>query len=189
MRILISILPLFLTTLLLSCGKDVSTQPLNAEGFTAIEESIKSQFGVDAFYTDLKIIHHPSIGNSLSITVTKIPESLEMEEWSFTAGNWDQTADIVLEVTQGSKASDFMFQLGEQINLTKLGVLVEESTKRLVAEKNIEDPVLHIAFIKYPKTGDITKANYVVLLEPKNGCTSFTFYYDLSGEFIEMNYR
>ena len=45
-----------------------------------------------------------------------------------------------------------------------------------------------MAFIKFPKNGDISKTEYTVRLEPKNGGTSFTFRYDLQGNFIEMDY-
>jgi hypothetical protein len=34
----------------------------------------------------------------------------------------------------------------------------------------------------------MSKAQYVVQLEPENGGTSFSYFYELSGDFIEMNY-
>ena len=81
-----------------------------------------------------------------------------------------------------------MFQLGDKINLTKLGELVETSKKKLTAEKQIENPRLSMAFVKIPRSQDISKAQYSVSLEPENGGTSFSFFYKLDGEFIEMNY-
>ena len=121
-------------------------------------------------------------------TVTDNPESLKMGQWNQTQSTWKQNSEISLEVPQGSKAADFMFQLNEKINLTKLGELVEKSSLQLTAEKNIENPALHMAFVKFPKNGDISKAEYTVMLKPENGGTTFTFYYKLNGDLIKMDY-
>lgn len=175
------------TTILISCG-GVSNEPATAEGFESIEKELKSEFGDDAYYTDLSISYDESIGNMVGVTVTKDPESLKMGEWNFSQGAWEQNSEIVLEVSEGSKAADFMFQLNDKINLTKLGELVEESMKELTAEKSIENPSLSMAFVKFPDDGDYEKAEYVVMLEPTNGGTSFSFYYNLDGELRTMDY-
>ena len=169
-----------------SCGK--STDSTSAEGFSAIEEEIKDKFGDNAYYTDLTITHNQSIGNIIGVTVTEAPESLKMGQWNLTQGNWRQNSDISLEVPQGSKAADFMFQLNDRINLSKLGDLVERSSKQLTAEKNLENPSLHMATIKFPKNGDVSKTEYLVMLQPEHGGTTFTFRYALNGDFIEMDY-
>ncbi len=173
---------------LMSCGGSTSKQPADAEGFGAIEKEIKSKFGENAYYTDLSITYNKSIGNIISVTVTDNPESLKMEQWILTQDTWTQNSEITLEVPEGSKAADFMFQLNEKINLTKLGELVEKSSKQLTAEKSIENPTLSMAFVKFPKNGDIAKAEYSVMLKPENGGTSFTFYYKLNSDLIEMDY-
>jgi len=172
---------------LLSCGDD-ATQSSNAEGFGAIETELKSEFGDKAYYTELTIINVEGIGNVVNVTVTKDPKSLKMEEWNFSQNAWKQNADIKIEVPEGSVPEDFMFQLNDKINLSKLGELVEKSMKQLKSEKNIEEPILEMAFVKFPKNGDLATTEYTVKLQPKNGGTSFTFYYDLSGEFIKMDY-
>ena len=56
----------------------------------------------------------------LGVTVTEAPESLKMGQWNNTQGKWVQNSDISLEVPQGSKVADFMFQLNDKINLSKL---------------------------------------------------------------------
>lgn len=173
---------------LLSCGGGTSSQPANAEGFGAMQAELSSKFGADAYYTDLKIVHVKSIGNEISTTVTEDPESLKMGEWNLNQGSWTLTSEITLEVPDGSKASDFMFRLDEKINLSKLGALVSTAMEQLTAEKNIENPVLSIAFIKFPKNGDIASTEYAITLEPENGGTSFSFYYTLDGELREMDY-
>jgi hypothetical protein len=91
-------------------------------------------------------------------------------------------------VPEGTKAADFMYQLGENIGLKKLGELVEKSKEQLKADKAIDKPRFEMAFIKYPKNGDIEAAEYIVKLQPENGGTSFTFNYQLDGSFIEMDY-
>ena len=173
---------------LISCGGGVGDQPANAEGFGVIEQEIKSKFGENAYYTDLKILYIKGIGNTVSTTVTDNPESLKMGEWNLAQGSWNQRSEITLELPEGTKAVDFMFQLNENISLSKLGELVEKSMKQLTAEKNIENPILSTAFVKFPKNGDISKTEYSVTLEPENGGTSFSFYYKLNGDFIEMDY-
>ena len=173
---------------LASCGGGTSKQPANAEGFGAIEKEIKSEFGDNAYYTDLKVLYIKGIGNTISTTVTDAPESLKMGQWDLAQGTWTQRSEISLEVSEGSKAADFMFQLNEKINLTKLGELVEKSSKQLTAEKNIQNPTLSTAFIKFPKNGDISKTEYAISLNPENGGTTFSFYYTLNGDLIKMDY-
>lgn len=171
-----------------SCGGGAAKQPATAQGFADIEKELKNEFGDNAHYTELTIIYNESIGNSISTTVTDDPESLEMGQWTYSMGSWNQTSEITLEVPEGTKAADFMFQFGEKVNLEKLGELVEKSKERLEAEKDIDNPRFEMAFIKYPKNGDIEAAEYIVKLQPENGGTSFTFTYRLDGSFIEMDY-
>lgn len=175
-------------TLLWSCGGGVEKQPATSDGFSGIEGELKNEFGDKAYYTELTIIYNESIGNSISTTVTSDPESMKMGQWTYAMGNWKQTSEITLEVPNGTKAADFMFQLDDKIGLEKLGELVEKSKEHLKAEKNIDDPRFEMALIKFPKNGNIEDAEYMVKLEPKNGGTSFSFSYDLSGSLINMNY-
>lgn len=173
---------------LTSCGGNTSKLPANADGFKALEIEIKSKFGDNAYYTDLNILYTNGIGNSINLTVTEDPESLKMGQWNLSQNTWKQASEITLQVPQGSKAADFMFQLNDDINLSKLGELVEKSNKQLTEEKNIETSMLDIAFVKFPKNGDISKTEYCVKLKPEQGGTSFTFYYKLNGDLIKMDY-
>ena len=187
-KVISTILLLFSTLFLISCGGGSANQEATAEGFSNIEKDIKDEFGNDAYFTDLSILYNETIGNSISTTVTDDPETLKMGEWVQSQGNWKQTSEVMIEIPEGSKATDFMFQLNEKINLKKLGELVEKSKAQLTKEKNIEDPKLHIAYISFPKNGDVSKAEYAVNLEPKNGGTTFRFSYTLDGELIKMDY-
>lgn len=188
MKVLKYSLALVSTIILISCGGSSDMDAVDIKGFEAIEKEIKSKFGNHPYFTDLTITHNNSIGNIIGVTVTDNPESLEMGQWNLTQGNWKQHSEISLEVPEGSKAADFMFQLDQKINLSKLGVLVEESSKQLKEDKKIKNPTLNIAYIKFPKNGDVSKTEYVVVLKPENGGNSFSFRYKLNGDFIEMEY-
>lgn len=182
----LSITLLFTMFLFTACGETVSNQAANADGFAAIENNLKSQFGENAFYTDLSITKNPEIGNIITTTVTKEPESLKMGQWTQAADAWEQTADVTLEVPKGTQAADFMFQLGEEVSLRELGALVEKSKADLAQEKNLDEPRLHVAMVKFPDTGDFGKAEYVVMLKPKTGGTTFTYSYSLDGKRLSM---
>ncbi|MDB2462732.1 hypothetical protein N9W61_01345 [Algibacter sp.] len=172
----------------MSCGGSSSNQPATAEGFAEIEQELKSKFGDNAYYTDLTITYNKSIGNIIGVTVTEDPSSLKMGQWNQTQGNWQQNQDISLEVPQGTNPEDFMFQLNEKINLSILGELVEKASGQLKSEKNIENPTLSMAFIKFPKNGDVSKTEYTVMLKPETGATTFTFRQGLNGDSIKMDY-
>lgn len=178
---------LFVATLL-SCGGGASDQSENAKGFQNIENELKDKFGNDAHYTDLSIIRIDGIGNTISLTATENPKSLKMGQWNLSQDTWNQTSDVTIEVPEGTKASDFMFQLGEDISLSKLGELVEKSKAQLKKEKDLDNPVLKIASVKFPKNGNLANTEYVVSLEPENGGTSFSFFYSLDGDLLNMNY-
>ena len=179
---------LLLVLQITSCSSSTHNQPATAEGFQNIENALKDKFGKDAFYTDLTITYNKSIGNIVGVTVTENPESLKMGQWNLTQDTWQQNSDITIEVPAGTKASDYMFQLGETISLSKLGALVEQSIQKLKDEKDIKNPILSIAGLNFPDNGDISKAQYVINLQPENGGTTFSFYYTLSGDLIKMDY-
>ena len=172
---------------LVSCGSG-GNEAANAEGFSQIESQLKDEFGAQAYYTDISILNIEGLGNVVSTTVTAEPESMEMGEWKQTQGSWEQTAEVTIEVPEGMKAADYMFQLGGEISLKKLGELVEKSKADLTKEKNIQNPHLNLANVTYPNTGDASKLQYVINLEPENGGTSFSYIYSMDGELIDMNY-
>jgi len=188
MKVLKSIVAVACLALLLSCGGGVDKQSADADGFGAMEDEMKSKFGDDAYFTDLKILYIKGIGNTISTTVTEEPESLKMGQWDLSQNTWTQRSEITLEVPDGTQAKDFMFQLNGTFSLGKLGGLVEKSIQQLKDEKDLDNPILSIASINFPDNGDISEAQYWIKLEPENGGTSFSFYYKLDGELIKMDY-
>lgn len=171
-----------------SCGSDTGDAKANAEGFNSIEQQLKSKFGDAAYYTNLAVINIEGMGNSVNITVTEDPASLQMGEWNFVNGKWTQNSTVTIEIPEGTRAKEFMFQLDEGINLKTLGGLIEKAKNQLTTEKQIENPKLHIASIQFPDTGNMDDAKYLVSLKPEHGGTTFSFYYKLDREFIEMTY-
>ena len=59
----------------------------------------------------------------------------------------------------------------------------------LIEEKEIEtfEELLDVIKLR-AKNGEIFKTEYYVILEPKNGGTTFKFRYTIDKELIEMNY-
>ncbi|MDO6595365.1 hypothetical protein Q4512_00480 [Oceanihabitans sp. 2_MG-2023] len=184
----LTVIVAFSIIILQSCGGNSAKQPATANGFLEIQKDIKNEFGDDAYYTDLTITYNKSLGNIIGVTVTKDPVSLKMGQWNQTKGIWKQNQEISLEVPQGTQASDFMFQLDENINLSILGELAEKATGQLKTDKNIENPTLSMAFIKFPKNGDVSKTEYTVMLKPENGGTTFTFKQGINDNSIKIDY-
>lgn len=174
---------LFIVAALFAC-----TSKSGEGDFSTVKSDLDSKFGAEAYYTEISITYNQSIGNITNVIVTKSPESLKMEQWTNSMNNWTQTSDITIEIPQGTKASDFMFQLGSTVSLEKLSELVTKSKEKLTSEKQIASPKLHMAFIKYPDNGQVSQAEYIVMLQPENGGTTFTFSYKLDGTLLKMDY-
>lgn len=173
---------------LISCGGSAANQPPTADGFATIEEELNNEFGDNAYFTELTITHNKSIGSIITTMVTDAPESLKMGQWTYSQGVWKQTSEVSLEIPENTKAEDFMFQLNDKINLETLGGLVEKSMTHLTEEKELENPSLQMAFVKFPKNGDLAQTEYNVFLQPEHGGTTFSYRYDLKGALIEMDY-
>ncbi|MEO9894577.1 hypothetical protein, partial [Aurantibacter sp.] len=96
MKILKSVVVLACTAMAMSCGGGISKQSVDAAGFGAMEDEIKSKFGDNAYYTDLKVVYIKGIGSTISTTVTEEPESLKMGQWDLAQNTWTQRSEITL---------------------------------------------------------------------------------------------
>ena len=52
----------------------------------------------------------------------------------------------------------------------------------------MENPTLSMAVVSFPDNGDYSKAGYTIWLKPATGGTTFTYYYDLDGVFLDLHY-
>lgn len=177
---------------IVSCeSKSKYTQ--DAAGFESIQNDLKKKFGEDAYYTDISITNSigegAGAGLGLHLTVTKEPQSLKMQEWIYNSyTNWNNTADVTLEIPEGDNAKDFMYQLGGKFDLKKIGELVESSVKKAADEKNIENLVLDMVLLKTPDNTDASETTVFIRMKPKDGGTAFNFRYDLDGKLLSFDY-
>lgn len=167
-----------------SCAKNFTQ---DEKGFTEIEKELKSKFGENAYYTNLSVSYDSNVGTIILATVTDNPESLKMGEWHFMKGSWKQISDVTLELGSGV-AEDYMYKLGGDFDLKKVGKLVEESIKKLSEEKQINDAVATIVSMNAPNNRHLSETQIFINLKPKNGGTSFTFFYALDGKLISFDY-
>jgi hypothetical protein len=175
-----------------SCGSSSPGYTPDAEGFAKIRNDLKSKFGDDAYYSNIGIVYvagdAPGSGIILSLTVTKDPASLAMEEWACSPYNgWQKTADVTIEVPEGTEASVFMYQLTGKFDLEKIGKLVELSAKKLADEKQIKNAVLNMAQLN-PGNRPASSTDIYISMKPENGGTTFSFHYDLDGNLTSFDY-
>jgi len=180
---------LFLAT---SCGGGGTKYSSDAEGFAKIQKDLMSKFGEKAYYSMLSIMNNPGnrpgSGTIILVNVTKNPESFQMEEWSYDSHNrWRQISDITIEADEDIVITDYLYQLGGQFDLRKVGEFVTESAKKLADEKNLKNAVMKTVLIN---TGDmpISETRVHIFMEPENGGTQFKFRYDLDGNLEDFSY-
>ena len=155
-------------------------------GFEKIQSELKSKFGDKAYYTSLLVTYDKTVGTILLVTTTADPESLAMEEWQYMKGAWAQRSDVTLTVSDGV-ATDFMFQLSGRFDLKNVGALVEKSIAKIEEEKKIRKAKVTVVALNTPDDDSADATNIMISLEPENGGTSFTHFYDLSGALVLEN--
>jgi hypothetical protein len=172
-----------------SCG---SSYTPDVAGFTKIQNDLQSKFGDNAYYTQISIVNvagnRPGSGIAINLTVAKDPASLKMEGWSYAStGDWKQSSDVTVEIPEGTEAKDFMFQLKGNLNLTKIGELVEQAAIKLESEKQIKNATLNMLILN---TGNrpADEMTVAIFMQPENGGTNFKFYYDLNGTLTSFDY-
>ncbi|WP_136467480.1 hypothetical protein [Flagellimonas onchidii] len=177
-------IPLLL--LLLSCNKGKRSY----EDKVSIEElktELISKFGKDAYYTKLSITNK-DYGSFVSVSQTDEPSSLKMTDWNYSKGSWKQTSDVTLELFQGAKAVDFMFQLDKIVDFDLIGKVVEESKKKIIEEKGISEVRVENIIIKAPNDGNFNNMKYYITISPKSGGTDFEFWYKIDGTLDHFDY-
>lgn len=176
----------FAVTVLVSCNQGNKGYQ-DAESFSKLNTELTDKFGKDAYYTDFGVTNSDN-GNIVTVTQTDKPSSLKMAQWSNVNGDWKQSAEVSLEVSPGAKAEDFMFQLGKTVKMDLLGKLVEQSKQKVISEKKINEVTVESVIIKAPNDGDFNSMRYFITIKPKQGGTSFNFWYKMDGTLDKFDF-
>jgi hypothetical protein len=160
-----------------------------SEGVTEVVTKLKEAFGKNASYTEITISYYKGIGSTISATGTNDPSSPKMVSKLYSKGKWEETSDVILEVSEGAKPSDFMFTLEEVEHLKKVPEMVKVSIEKIKQEKDFDVVAEHVS-VKYPSRiiGPDDKLRFDVNLRPENGGTSFIMTFDNKGDFKRMTY-
>lgn len=159
----------------------------NRAGMEKLSKELKDEFGAEAWYTSIELANSGGSDDIVTVDQTKDPNSLKQEQWSQFHGFWDKKADITLSI-QGAEPKSFMFQLDKEVSLTKLGELMEQSSKQL-QEKGADDAQVILAQIKASNQMN-TKSEgiyYSISLESKKKGKSYNFVYNLDGTLKSLN--
>jgi hypothetical protein len=159
----------------------------DAESFGKLKQELTDKFGKDAYYTKFAVMNE-DYGSTISVTVTKNPASLKMEDWITVNGGWQQNAEVTLEIEGDAKPEEFMFQLDKIMNIDLLGKLIEQSKQKVIAEKKIEEVTVKTITMSVPDDGDFSTSKYFITIEPKQGGTTFNFWYNLDGSLHKFDY-
>lgn len=160
---------------------------ITTDNLLEFEKDLKSKFGNNAFYTNISIGNDKAVGSIVNVTATNDPSSLKMTEWKQMCGTWEETADVTMEIEDGS-ADEFMFSLGKEVSMAKANELLLLSKKKLADEKQINTTFVTLLMINTPSRGTKAESTYMISLEPENGGTAFNFIYDLSGKLISFTF-
>ncbi len=152
-----------------------------------LKKELISEFGENAYYTKLSI-SNADYGSIVGVSQTDKPSSLKMTEWNYFNGSWDQISDVTLELSSGSKAEDFMFQLNKVIDFEIMAKVVEESKKKIIEEKGIAKVRVENININAPNDGDFNSMKYFITISPIDGGTDFNFWYNMDGTLSKFDY-
>lgn len=170
----------------LSCNSKITSID-STESLKDLKEILKDKFGENAYYTGLNI-SNSDYGPIVNVSQTDTPSSLKMTEWNLYNGDWNQTSDVILEISDNTKAKDFMFQLNKIIDFDIIIKIVEEAKNKVIEEKKIAEVVVQNININAPKDGDFSKMNYFITINPKSGGTNFNFWYQMDGTLSRFDY-
>ncbi|NML24099.1 hypothetical protein HHL16_24690 [Pseudoflavitalea sp. G-6-1-2] len=158
-----------------------------ADGVASLVSDLKSEFGKDAWYTDINFSYHKSTGTSTSATGTKDPASKKMIEKTRLKGTWKDNSEITLSLTGDAKPEDFMFTLTELGDLKKLPDMIKLAVDKIKKEKNFDVVATNITVHSPDRLKENSeKFSYLLSLQPENGGTSFSVIFDQKGDFKKI---
>ncbi len=165
--------------LFLSC--EDNTYESSIEGFSKLESDLLIKFGKDSYFTDFIVKIDENEKLEVNLLVTDNPYSYKMSGWNYKNGEWNKITEVILELGKGD-IKNYLYSLQDEINILKMGFLVEESLS-YTFENNSKDIELNSIEILSPNKGGVSKRGYVVLLSSKN--TKIKHHYNLEGALVK----
>ena len=157
-------------------------------GITSLIDDIKDNYGDTPAFNSILLSYDEDLGNLVVIQANNDITSNKLIEKQFLRGEWQDKSEITMELESG-KMEDFLFTLSE-VDLNKIPELVKDAKERVSKEKGIADIIATSVSVVMPSrvSNKLEDLDYSIAVEPKNGGTSFSLTYDLSGKFIDMRY-
>ncbi len=179
MRIFLLPFYILIVVTFLSCEDSIYKSSI--EGFSKLESDLLIKFGRDSYFTDVKINIDKNKKLEVSLLVTKNPYSYKMNGWSYKNGVWNKRTEVHLELRKGN-IKNYLYSLQENVNIVKMGFLVEESLHYVLENDSIDIELKGIEVVS-PNRGKRSKSGYVVYFSTKN--TEIKHYYNLDGELVK----
>ncbi len=108
------------------------------ESLQVLSTDLQEKFTDKAWYTSIIIRGQNKTHNKVTVDVTEDPNSLKQEQWTFESGFWEKKSDISLLIQAGAP-TDYMFQIGQEIDFATVSQLIEKSIADLKDVENITD--------------------------------------------------
>jgi hypothetical protein len=175
---------------LFSCCKSKKSKAFQtSEGVSEVVSRLNESFGKSANFTDITISYVKGIGSTISATGTKDPTSTKLISRLYANGQWEDVAEVTLEISGDAKPSDFMFMLDEVDQLKKVPEMVKFSIEKIKKEKNFDVVAEHVS-VKYPsrRTSPDDNLSYDVNLAPETGGTTLIAVFDEKGNYKRLIY-
>lgn len=158
----------------------------DAAGMQQISTELDEKFGTDAWYTAI-ILGLDGQHSKLIVEQTNDPASLTQRQWIKLGEDWQKSAEITIRL-DGGKPQDYMFQLGNEVDLALLGNLIADARHR-IEEKGVSDAKVRLASVN-----SSTKMNrkeegitYTVALKSPSANKDYSFIYNLDGSLKQFN--
>ncbi len=160
----------------------------NVKGMEQLNKELLDEFGADAWYTNIELINSGGSDDLISIEVTKDPNSFKQEQWIQFHGFWEKKANVTVTV-RGAEPRSFMFQLGKEVHLSRLGELMQQSRETLERERGVQEPQVLTAQVKSGNQMNTKEEGiyYSITIRGKNDQKNYNFVYNLDGSLRSLN--
>lgn len=181
----LAILFLVFSVSMLSCK---SKYDQNEAGFSQLESDLKEKFGAEAFYTiiNMSAAGDETMGYTIFVDKTDAAEDIRQERWVLDGGSWMNAGYANMQIDRNDPKF-YKFQLGKEVNLSRLGQLIEASKTRFTQDGKGSDPVMKLAQVNTNNTVQDAdgKYQYTVKLAQKGEQEEHSYTYDRNGKLIQ----